>query len=322
MANIHVIAKNAGVSAATVSRVLNHHPYVKDEKRQAVYRAMEDLGYSRNMNAVNLSRGKTDMIGVVVPTINHPYFGNVVEGIAEEAMRSHLQLVLFQTNYEEKKELEALEQLKGKKLDGVIFCSRACGDSFLLTFQNAGPIILCEDSNIKEFPSISISHEEAFHCGLHYLIQKGHKKIAICLGRKEGANSIKRIQAYKNELGDMADEKWIFDKCLTIENGTEVIQKYLELENKPTAFLVTNDQVAAGMLLEAENACLSIPEDLAIMSFDNQPIAGLFNLSTIDIPAKRMGSELLKALLEERTSPGSSSRRKVLPFTLIERKTV
>ncbi|WP_368859077.1 LacI family DNA-binding transcriptional regulator [Cohnella sp. GbtcB17] len=101
MANIKDIAKLAGVSVTTVSRVINGIPYVSEEKKEAVLRAMEMTNYERNMNAVHLIKGKTNLAGVVVPSIKTPYFGLVVESIAEEALKNNYNLVLIQTNYEE-----------------------------------------------------------------------------------------------------------------------------------------------------------------------------------------------------------------------------
>lgn len=125
MANIREIARLAGVSVSTVSRVLNNHPYVSPDKREAVLKTIRELNYSPNINAVHLSRGKTNMVGVVLPTINHPYFSELLEGIAEEAIKHNIQLVIFQTGYNLEKEFEALEQLRGHLIDGVIIASRA-----------------------------------------------------------------------------------------------------------------------------------------------------------------------------------------------------
>ncbi|WP_345773417.1 LacI family DNA-binding transcriptional regulator [Paenibacillus sp. 19GGS1-52] len=127
MANIKDIAKLAGVSVTTVSRVINGHPYVSTLKKEAVQRAMEMENYERNINAVHLSKGKTNLIGVVVPSIRRPYFGMVVEGIADEAIKDNYTLVLIQTNYEVEREMDALMMLKLKQIDALIICSKTSG---------------------------------------------------------------------------------------------------------------------------------------------------------------------------------------------------
>lgn len=324
MANIREIARLAGVSVTTVSRVLNNHPYVSPAKREVVLKTIEKLDYSRNLNAVHLSQGKTNMVGIVMPTINHPYFSGLLEGIALEAKKHNVQLVLFQTDYKRDKELAALEQLRGGLIDGVIFCSRALQFDLLVQFKTIGPIVLCEDADQHEFPSVSVEHVKAFNLGLDYLVSNGHRKVAVCLGRLEGTNSQKRIAAYKQklkEIGEQLHTEWILGQCLMIEDGIKVIARYADWDEKPTAFLVGNDQVAAGLISEAVRRGLKVPEDIAVLSFDNHPISEILNITTIEIPAKQLGVSAFNAFIEK-TKNINFADKIVLPFNLIERKSV
>ena len=116
MTTIKVIAKMAGVSVTTVSRVLNNHPYVSKDKREAVLEAVRVSNYQQNINAVHLSKGKTQMIGVVLPFSDHPYFALLLKGIAKQALDHNFKLLLFQTDYRESMELEALQMLKQKQM--------------------------------------------------------------------------------------------------------------------------------------------------------------------------------------------------------------
>lgn len=324
MANIREIARLAGVSVTTVSRVLNNHPYVSPAKREVVLKTIEKLDYSRNLNAVHLSQGKTNMVGIVMPTINHPYFSGLLEGIALKAKKHNIQLVLFQTDYKRDKELAALEQLRGGLIDGVIFCSRALQFDLLVQFKTIGPIVLCEDADQHEFPSVSVEHVKAFNLGLDYLVSNGHRKVAVCLGRLEGTNSQKRIAAYKQklkEIGEQLHTEWILGQCLMIEDGIKVIARYADWDEKPTAFLVGNDQVAAGLISEAVRRGLKVPEDIAVLSFDNHPISEILNITTIEIPAKQLGVSAFNAFIEK-TKNINFADKIVLPFNLIERKSV
>lgn len=325
MTNIREIARQAGVSITTVSRVLNNHPYVSEAKRSAVFTAIEKLNYTRNMNAVHLSQGKTNLIGVVLPTINFPYFANLVAGIAEEAITHNIQLILFQTNYETTKELDALEMLSGHVVDGIIFCSRALPLKAVEAYQNYGPIILCEDTDLANFPSISIEHDKAFQFGLDYLISKGHRKIAYGIGRKEGTNSAKRKMAYERkmaEIGEPIQPDWIFDQCYTIQDGKEIFHQYLALPEKPSAFLVANDQVAAGFVSEAKKQGVQVPKELAVLSFDNHPIAEIFKISSIEIPTKEMGEKAFSILLKLLNNEELDENKHIIPFILHERESV
>ena len=324
MANIREIARKAGVSVTTVSRVLNNHPYVSPAKREAVLKSVEELDYSRNLNAVHLSMGKTNMVGIVIPTINHPYFAGLLEGIAEEAKKNSIQLVLFQTDYKHDKELDALEQLRGGLIDGVIFCSRALQFDLLLKYQSNGPIVICEDADQQEFPSVSIEHVKAFNLGLDYLVSKGHRKIAICLSRLEGTNSKKRISVYEEKLkliGEPVKKEWILSDCLMMEDGKNVLAKYTDWVDKPTAFLVANDQVAVGFIAEVVKNGLRVPDDIAIISFDNHPVAEIMGITSIEIPAKQLGIAAFSAYIQK-TMNNDFADKIVLPFKLVERKSV
>lgn len=261
------------------------------------------------------------MIGVVLPTVNLPYFAELIAGIADAAAESGIHLSLFQTNYDVQKEIFALSQLKQRQVDGLIFCSKALADEKILEWE--GPILLCQNSDIGRFPTISIPHQQAFRYGLDYLIAKGHKKIAICLARKKGMNSHFRIKAYKEaleEIGEAFHEDWVIEKAISINDGKALFHKWKKWKEKPTAIFVANDQVSAGLLLEAKAQRLSVPDELAILSIDNHEISQSLGITTIDIQTKEMGKQAF-AMLEKRIQ-GQPIERKVLDYRLIERSTV
>lgn len=319
MTNIRDIAKMAGVSVTTVSRVLNDHPYVKDDKREAVLKAIEECNYQKNINAVHLRTGKTLLIGIVLPFSDHPYFSLLIKGIAQEALKQNYKLVLFQTNYEESKEIEALDMLKHKLIDAVIICSRICDWSIINEYTPYGSIILCEDTRGKKVSSTFIDHYKSFHFALDYLYKKGHSKIGYCIGRRSGTNSKQRELAYKDFLKKINvpfNPEYIFDDCLNFEDGEQVINQIKTMNNPPSALLVTSDQVAAGIVICCQNQNISIPNELALIGFDNQPIAEYMNITTIDIPLVEIGRKLfIQAFQEDITN-------EEIPARLIERKTV
>jgi DNA-binding LacI/PurR family transcriptional regulator len=320
VANIKDIAKRAGVSVTTVSRVLNDHPYVSEVKREAVLRAMKEYNYQRNMNAVHLSKGKTFLIGVVIPFTNHPYFGLLVEGIANEAVKNNYKLVVFQTNYEESREIEALEMLQHKQIDSLIICSRSCSWSVIEQYVDYGPIVLCEDSRGRNVSSTFIDHYKCFFNALEYLNHKGYRKIGYCVGRKTGFNSRQREKAYRDFLNKKElsyDPNYIFFDCLKFEDGVRVVQQLTRMDAPPSALLVTSDIVAAGIITYCKEKEISIPQDLAIMGFDNQPIAKIMHITTLEIPLVEIGRKLfLQAMDQEKRS------QEEIVVKLIERDTV
>lgn len=320
MTNIREIARLAGVSVTTVSRVLNNHPYVSEEKREAVEKAIVECDYQRNLNAVHLSKGETMLIGVALPFTNHPHFGLLVEGIANEAVKNNYKLVLFQTNYEEKRELEALEMLKHKQIDALIICSKICKLDVINDYMGYGPIILCEDSRGKSISSTFVDHYKCFSKALEYLYNKGHRKIGYCVGRKTGTNSKKREKAYKDflvKVNKPFEPDYIFYECFNFEDGEKVVNNLIGMSNPPSALLVTSDQVAAGILICCNEKRISVPNKLALLGFDNQPIAKVMNITTLEIPLVEMGRKLLLQAIDN-----TKISHEEVSVKLIERKTV
>ncbi|HZG72120.1 MAG TPA: LacI family DNA-binding transcriptional regulator [Chondromyces sp.] len=320
MANIEEIAKLANVSVTTVSRVLNNHPYVKKEKREAILKAMEKCNYQKNINAVHLKKGKTFQVGVVVPYTNHSYFGLLVDGIASEALEHDYNIVLIQTNYREEVEIQALNMLRHKQIDALIICSRECSMDIINDYVSYGPIVLCEDKKETNVSSIFIDQYKSFFKALEFLYENGHTDIGYCIARRTGTNSNRRAKAYEDfmaSIGKPFRPDYIFEDCLYFEDGEKVVKRIKELTAPPTALLVTSDQVAAGIITCCNNEGIIIPDQLAIVGFDNEPIAKVMNITTIDIPLKSMGKKLFSHAVNEK-----GIVHEEIEVTLIKRQTV
>jgi DNA-binding LacI/PurR family transcriptional regulator len=320
MTNIRSIAKLAGVSVSTVSRVLNEHPYVKEEKRQKVLEAVEQLNYIKNANAVHLSKGKTYSIGVVLPYLNLPYFGEILQGIAGEALKHGYHLQLFQTNYDKGAELDAFHRLQMKEVDGLILTSRSNSLDVLTPFTENANVVFCENVYGHSCKKIYIDHYQGVRKGLEYLYSKGHSRIGLCLHRMFGTNSEERIRGYYDSseaAGNPVRDEWIFNDCYHLEDGRDVVKTWEQLKEKPSALIVTSDQVSAGMVTEAGKRGIRIPDDLAILSFDNHPIADALDITSFEVPIRKVGEESFKLFLEN-TDP----RPVILETKLFERGTV
>ncbi|HDR7516636.1 LacI family DNA-binding transcriptional regulator [Bacillus mobilis] len=325
MANIKDIAKMAGVSVTTVSRVLNDHPYVSEEKRKTVIEIVEKLNYSQNANAVHLSKGKTNIVGVILPYINHPCFDAMVGGMMEVALAHNYRVLLCQTNYNKKEEMKSLHMLKTKQLDGLIICSRANDWETIEPYASYGAIVACEDNDISNISSVYTNHSAAFQLGMEYLIEKGYKKIGYCTGRKLGPSSQKRFDVYKQQLQSIdeeVNEEWIFTECFTLEDGVRVAHKLKEMQHLPEALIVAGDEVAIGVMTEAEKLGIQVPEDLAIIGFDNQPISQVLQLTTIDQNLKEIGKKAFEMFYRKISDESSKQEKVEIPYELVERSTV
>lgn len=305
MANIRDLAQMAGVSVTTVSRVLNDHPYVSDEKRGAVLEAIKVTNYQKNINAVHLSKGKTMLVGVVLPLFNQPYFSLILKGIAEQAEEKDYKIVLFQTGYALERELEALQMLKQKQIDALIICSRTSDLSLIEQHTQYGSVVLCEDIESEWLSTTYINHYAIFHHALEYLYNKGHRKIGYSIGRRSGTNSRMREKSYEefHQAHHLSyNPEYIIDQCLYVEDGERVMNKLNQMTNPPTAMLVTGDQVAAGIMISCQKRGISIPEDLAIIGFNNESITQVMNMTTIEIPLIDMGKNLFQQVIDEKIS--------------------
>lgn len=319
MANIHDVAKAAGVSVTTVSRVLNNQPYVKEEKEAAVKKAIIETGYIPNINAVNLKKGKTNLIGVVLPFLDQPYFSNLVQGISQAASIHQYKLVLYQTGYHEHQEREALEMLKLKQIDSLIICSRKISLDIVESYQQYGNIILFEDGEDTALSYTFIDHYACFIKALEYLYEHGHREIGFSINRLDGTNSRQRERAYRDFLklkGLPYNEKYIFKNCLSIDDGERILKEMEAFRKRPTAILATGDQVAAGIITSSSKYQFKIPEDLAVIGFDDQPIARAMGITTVDIPLYSIGQLLFEQVISEKIS------HKEVSAELIERSTV
>lgn len=327
LANIKTIAKLAGVSVTTVSRVLNNHPYVNEATRQKVQRIMEKEGYQPNSSAVHLIKGQTNSVGVIVPS-SHPYFQTILSGIMDEAAKSGYGTLLYQSRYETHEEHKALQLLSTKQIDGLIFCSRALELEAIAAYAKYGPVVTCEYTEHERIAAVYTDHYEAFQTGMQYLIQHGHTAIGYCVGRPDSASSQARYLAYKTllqEHGEVLRPEWIFTNCTEIKDGIRVIDTLMTMEERPTALLVTGDEAAAGVILRAQAIGLRIPEDIAIIGFDNLPISEALGLTTIDQHLQEIGREAFRTFYHSRNTDVKDNGRRpktAIPFELIERSSV
>lgn len=283
------------------------------------------MNYSQNANAVHLSKGKTNIVGVILPYINHPCFDAMVGGMMEVALAHNYRVLLCQTNYNKKEEMKSLHMLKTKQLDGLIICSRANEWETIEPYASYGTIVACEDNDISNISSVYTNHSAAFQLGMDYLIEKGYKKIGYCTGRKLGPSSQKRFDVYKQQLQSIdeeVNEEWIFTECFTLEDGVKVAHKLKEMQHLPEALIVAGDEVAIGVMTEAEKLGIQVPEDLAIIGFDNQPISQVLQLTTIDQNLNEIGRKAFEMFYRQTSDERSKQEKVEIPYELVERSTV
>lgn len=322
MANITEIAKEAGVSRSTVSRVLNNQPYVIAEKREAVLRAMKQLDYRPNQNAVHLSRGKTNVIGVMVPQINHPFFSQLIEGIGIACAEQNISMLIHQTFNDRKQEQLSFTQLRHKQIDGLIIGSSVSPPEALERVRRDGPVVICEQRE-ESLAQVAVDHQSGVLAVLSHLVERGHSSLGLCLGNPASGVGLIRLHAFEafvQEHGLLVSPDWYFEENYSFADGQKVMNQLLTLTDRPTAMIVGNDHVAAGIIHQAKQEGIKIPDMLAVTGFDNQAIAEGMGMTTVAQPIERLGKEAVQ-LLDRLAAGKEPPICQPIPLELIVRET-
>ncbi|MFD0589294.1 LacI family DNA-binding transcriptional regulator [Paenibacillus sp. GCM10027627] len=316
MANIHDIAKRAGVSVSTVSRVLNHHPYVSESMRGAVQRVIDELDYTPNRLAVDLIRRETRIIGVIMPYNNNQAFDQLLHGVLNRSVERDYTVMVLPTKYDPDKEISCLKMLKNKQLDGIIITSRSNTWDAIVPYTKYGTIVACEFTDHPEIGCAYMNRYASFVETFQLLKDKGHSRVAFTTARGEESNSTQlTIKAYQHIFGELPPQ-YHFRNCYNMDDGRRAAQQLLHLPDKPSAIYANGDEVAAGIYQYSRGIGLEVPEDLAIIGQENQPIGIGLSLSTVNHQLVRVGEQAFDLATEK-------SRDKIeIPYQIILRQSI
>lgn len=304
------IAERAEVSQATVSRVLNNSEFVKDEKKERVLNAIKELNYVPNSLARSLSTNKSNTIGVVVPDVHNPFFGEVIKGIATVADEEDINIILCDTDENMDKEFKALEMLKKQRVQGIIITPTSDKNEFnseyLETLENMGmPIVLIDrDVKYSNFDGVFLDNINGAFEATNALIKEGHKKIAVIAGPQTSKPGRDRLRGYKkamlmNKLD--VDEKYIFYGDFKQESSYKITKEIINMEDKPTAIFVCNNMMNLGCMKALFEENIKIPEDMALIGFDEIEILNVLNfkISAVSRPTSEMGRVAMNMFLDK-----------------------
>ncbi|CAL8901556.1 MULTISPECIES: LacI family DNA-binding transcriptional regulator [Bacillus] len=327
MCTIYEIAKRCGVSTTTVSRVLNHHPYVSEEKRQLILQVMKEMEYTPSSAARTLRSHQTKTIAVSVPAVDHPFFAQFIKGISKEALDQGYKAIVLQTFYQESLELEGLQLLKRREVDGVILGALENPWEKIEPFLTNGPIVMANEYHqTADIPIIGYDEREAAYKAVDYLIQSGRKSIGFCFDTESSEAQKQRKQGYLDALsahGLPLHDDWLFGEAFTIEDGFRLMDVIHDMKNAPDAIFTGNDQVAAGLIKQAISYGYQIPKDLAVIGYDNQDICEVTapTITTIDIPIVELGQRSVQQIIEILQDQKPLQREHIqLPTQLVTRE--
>jgi len=327
---IYDVAREAGVSMATVSRVVNNNPNVKPATRKKVFEAIERLGYRPNAVARGLASKKTTTVGVVIPDISNAIFAEVARGIEDIANMYHYNIILCNADKKKDKEIRVINTLLEKQVDGLLFMGGAVTEEQQQAFKTANvPIVLCATSDESgEIPSVDIDHETAAFDAVQSLIKQGHRRIAMISGTLEDpSNGYARFNGYKKALADAGiayDDTLVRIGNYRYESGSDAMRYFLELANRPSAVFSATDEMAIGAIHAIQDKGLQVPADISVISVDNSRMASMVRplLTTVAQPMYDIGAVSMRLLTKLMKKEHVEQAQVILPHELIVRQSV
>lgn len=303
MTTIKDIAKHAGVSAATVSRVINNSGYVSAETRSIVEKAINELKYVPNRHAQNLRRGSTRNLGIITSTLEDTVLARI-EPFMQFANKANYTTTLFNTYNDPQREIEALDRLKSKELDGIFLIYRTNEWSVIEPYTQFGPIVTLHnierhDLNIE---SVFIDHYKGYKLILEDLWENGARSFINILASSTGVNTKRRIKAYLDFCEDHNIKPHDIKPFLNItgaNGGMKAVELLDKLELKPDAVIAHSDQVASFIVSQYNKRGIKMPEDVAVVGFDNLIISELMDFTSIDYSIQEQGKNACRLLLNE-----------------------
>lgn len=301
MTSISEIAKKAGVAKSTVSRVINHHPHVSDETRQKVMDLINELDYMPNQLARDLSRGKTQKIGVVIPHTHHPYFTHLINGLLDAAKASDYQLVMMPSDYNQELELSYLKQLKMEAIDALIFTSRAIRLDTIETYAKYGRIVVCE--KLQGYPLLSSAYLDrysSFVDAFSSMKAQGLANIVLLFSRNNESSATyhSALSAFHNVYGQQSTPHLVFGNIHDFNDGLHVSHQLIK-DTHIDGVLATSDEVAAGVIKGYEDSGKKCPY---IIGQEHLLVGQLLKLPTIDHKSYSLGKLAFKQALSENIS--------------------
>ncbi|URT70106.1 catabolite control protein A [Cytobacillus firmus] len=324
---IYDVAREANVSMATVSRVVNGNPNVKPATRKKVMEVIDRLGYRPNAVARGLASKKTTTVGVIIPDISSTFFAELARGIEDIATMYKYNIILSNSDQNIEKELHLLNTMLGKQVDGIVFMGGNITSELVEEFEKSPvPIVLA--GSIEEtgkIPSVNINYEQAAFDVTKSFIEKGHKDVALVVGPlREPINQEKKLAGYKRALEEAEvsfRDELVVEGDYTYDSGIEAFEKLLEAEPRPTAIFAGSDEMALGIIHGAEDKGYDVPKDFEVISSDNTRLTLMVRpqLTSVVQPLYDIGAVAMRLLTKLMNKESVDEQIVVLPHRIEER---
>lgn len=323
------VAKEANVSVATVSRVVNNIPLVNEETKERVLEAIKKTGYKPNAIARSLKIQRTNTLGIMIPDISNPLYTEMARGVEDICGIYNYNIILSNTDFSPDKEKESLDVLIEKQCDGIIYIGKDLTDEFQEILKNApSEIVLGNVMDERgDLSSVLIDNESAAYDLAKRAIEKGHKNFAVFTDRDGGFTSdkiLKGVRKALDEAGLSLDEELIIPGNINVKGGYAMMNKLLDSEKDVDIAMTMNDQVALGAIRAAEERGVNVPDDLAVTGFNDYWLSEWVNpeITTVKLPMYDIGAIAARMLIKMCEADEKESKTITCPYEIVERQSM
>ncbi|MDQ0339809.1 LacI family transcriptional regulator [Caldalkalibacillus uzonensis] len=325
---IYDVAREAGVSMATVSRVVNGNPNVKPVTRKKVLETIKRLGYRPNAVARGLASKRTTTVGVIIPDISSLFYAELARGIEDIATMYNYNIILCNSDQRPQKEIHLINTLLEKQVDGLLFMGNQITEEHIELFTTSTvPIVLASTKDEKEeMPSVVIDYEQAAYDAVKLLLDKGHTRIGFISGPVEDKFSgQERLTGYRKaleEAGLPVDETLIRYGDYRYDSGLKAAEELIGLAEPATAIVAMSDEMAIGAIHACQDHGLKIPGDVEVIGFDNTRLTSMVRprLTSVVQPMYDIGAVAMRLLTKYMNKEHIDHHLVVLPHRIEERE--
>ncbi len=290
------IAERADVSINTVSRALNDKPDVNDQTKKEILQIADELNYQPNRFAQGLRASKTSTLGVIVADIMNPFFSALLKGVEKAAREEGYSIIVQDTDEKYENEQSAIQTTLAEQVDGLLITPVQTNKQTIIDLKQSGLpfVLLGRHFNDLDTHYVVTDDVEGAYSAVNYLIDHGHESIGLVNGPPYISSSQERHKGYRRSMeehGLPVNDAFIFKDTVTMEEGYDTGKKLISISPRPSAVLCYSDFVAMGVIKAARDTGLSIPEDLAVVGYDDISFATCLEvpLTTVRIPKKELG---------------------------------
>lgn len=302
------LAKQLNISVATVSRALRDLPDIHPDTKKAVLELAAELDYQPNVLATSLVKSKTKTLGLVVPDLGYHFFSTITKHIEEAAIKAGYSLLITQTQESYEREIINIQNLLRSQVEGIIISLSRETKNFdhLIRLQKRGMPLVFFDRNSEDIlaSKVMVDNEVSAYEAAKHLIDNGCKRIAFVAGPSNVSVSNQRIEGYKRALRAhqmKVDDKLIIHSDYYADTATRLTLELMGVKNPPDGIVVVSDRLALGVLVALKQLKLKIPEQVKIVSFNNEPICSVVSpsISSVAQPLETIGKLATELLIEQ-----------------------